>query len=269
MEVTGITFQGRRRPRNLFLRCRLPEDRLHLGFNGHGVCSAFRLARGSLEAPGMRGPAAARRAINTHFGNLGQDHRHRDGRTNHDFYRDVQVGPCGEYESLLIVFLTEEGDVGRTHIEELEHHRGHAGKMARPDHSFEPRRDVPDLDASGMPRRIHFFVSGREHKVGTVFGQQLEIGVERAAGTWRSLRGARTRRVHKDVTTVTPHWRAARIDQACMFHVRARLVGTRPMLVPAQGVLEQLVDARCADSITLGCGEGLVTIRALFRHPER
>jgi len=89
---------------------------------------------------------------------------------------DVQVGDHLAYQDqLLVVLLTEEHPVGTHDLQQLAHHRQHAGEMARPGATLEFGGQRAGVHGGAQTVRIHGRGGGREHDLDVFAAQQRQI----------------------------------------------------------------------------------------------
>jgi hypothetical protein len=101
-------------------------------------------------------------------------------------------------EELLVVLLSEHGQCRLHHVEELEHHRCHAAKVARPVRAAEVLGDRRRLDEELLGDRIELALVRREHHVDAERLELREVGSDRARVAVEILGRTELQAVHED-----------------------------------------------------------------------
>src|SRR5690348_4912790 len=99
---------------------------------------------------------------------------------------------------LLVVFLPEYGDLRLHDVEQLEHDRGHAAKVARAKAALELVGDWRGLDHECLRLRIHLRIIGMEDDLDALLRKLLAILCESARITLEILTAGELHPVNED-----------------------------------------------------------------------
>ena len=108
------------------------------------------------------------------------------------------VGHLADQHELLVVLLAEEGLIRAHDLQQLQHHREHAGEMCWADGTFEFATEWTRVNGGARTVGIHHGRSGGEHHFDALIGKQLHVSVEGARVGIEVLTGAELQRVDED-----------------------------------------------------------------------
>jgi hypothetical protein len=107
------------------------------------------------------------------------------------------VEPADDDE-LLVVLLAEVGASGADVVEQHRHHRRYAVEVTRPRRALPAVGQAGDVDAGGVPRRVHLFDGRGVDKIGTDLDGERHVALQVAGVTNQVVRICELGRVEED-----------------------------------------------------------------------